>query len=90
MLGEKSKYLEYILRLSQPEGRKKKNNNNNNGGGGGGGKLLGVEMYRYKLRGSRQSCLLCGAIRTTPRSRGLKPKLLGCPFFPYRPSTAGP
>ena len=32
MLGEISKYLEYILRLSQPEG--KNNNNNNNGGGG--------------------------------------------------------
>ena len=37
----------------------------------GGEELMKVEIYRYKLRGSRQSCLLYGAIRTTPRSRGL-------------------
>ena len=57
-------------------------------GGGGGGR--GVEKNIHVKIEGQPSVLPAVAIRTTPRSRGNEPKLLGCLFIPYRPSTAGP
>ena len=61
------KYLSILNTFCVEANQRKKKENKKKVGE----ELMKVEIYRYKLRGSRQSCLLCGAIRTTPRSRGL-------------------